>query len=365
MLAALLLMTAPSFAGSCDAQLGKIGSLAPEAAAPAFTALAQCDKKVAEANFVRYLERATEAEALTALVSAAIAAEVWNPVWTALGKITSYDARDEIAQGVGASCTTADKVVPFLKGAYFGLREVDFRQWDDAFAACESEDLWKWVADTIAAPPAKAFDEKYGALLDIYVKHAHADALVALAAGAEKAATNNGPYDALVRKMGEAGRADPGKLTEALVALASKVPVEKARGVAATLATAGSEDAAASLLPIIYADRKQAGGFLYGAVSVEAGTCDGKKTAFVHYAAVTEPGTRWTVLDDLESPLRAFKPRLGKDCADVVSPWTVLHSPEPVKAASDAEAWAETVVAKYTADGYATKLQKEKAFALP
>jgi hypothetical protein len=43
----------------------------------------------------------------------------------------------------------------------------------------------------------------------------------------------------------------------------------------------------------------------------------------------------------------------------------VLHSPEPVKSAADAEAYADTVVQKYTTDGYAVKLQKEKGVTLP
>jgi hypothetical protein len=375
MLAALLLSVAPSLAaGPCDAQLAKVGSLAPEAVAPAFTALAACDAKAAETNYVRFLERATDADALVALVNAAIAADVWQPVWVSLGKISSYEARDEIAQRVGESCTSNEKVLPFLKGAYHGLKEVDFRQWDDAYAACASDALWTWVAETVSNPPAKAFDEKFGALLDIYVKHARAAALPALGAGAVKAAGNNGPYDTMLRKMGEAARPamggqpsadDQKKLSEALVDVARKVPADKAKGVAATLASAGAEDAAASLLGTVYADRAQSGGFLYGAVSVEAGTCSGKKTAIVHFATVTEPGKRWTILDDLEGPMTAFKPKLGKECTDVVSPWPVLHSPEPVKSAADAEAYAETVVQKYTTDGYAVKVQKEKGVTLP
>jgi hypothetical protein len=189
-----------------------------------------------------------------------------------------------------------------------------------------------------------------------------------------KAASNNGPYKPLLRRMTEAARPGVGsasneenqkKLAEALVGVGKKVKGDKARDVALALAAAGAESAAASLLPSIFEDRAQSGGgYLYGAASVEAGTCDGKKTAVVHFATVSENGTRWTILDDLEAPMRAFKPKLGKDCTDLVAPWAVIHSPEPVKNAAEAEAFAETIVTKYTGDGYATKLQKEKGVSL-
>ena len=62
----LIVALAASYASAatCDAQLGKIGSLSADAAPGAFADLAKCDRKVAEANFNRYLERATDSLAI-------------------------------------------------------------------------------------------------------------------------------------------------------------------------------------------------------------------------------------------------------------------------------------------------------------
>ncbi len=362
MVTAIALALSPAaYAAPCDAMLAKAGSLAPAAVAPAFVELAKCDRKLAEGNFTTYLKQATDSEALVALFGAAIGAEVWGPVLTSIGNISSYEARDEIAQAVGESCTTQATVVPFLQFSYQRLKSTDFRQWDDAFGACESEGLWTWVEGQIKAPPEKAFDEKFEALVDIYVKHAKDAALPVLGAGAVKAAAA-GPYDMLVRKMGDASR-DQAKLGAAMVDVARQVPADKAKGVASTLAVNGAEDAAASLLPVVFPGLAVGGAYTYGGVSVEAGVCGGKKTAYVHAATVTEPGKRWTIQDDLETPFRAFKPKLGKDCSDVVSPWPVIASPEPVSGSVDA--FVDSVVKKYEGDGYSVKVQKEKAVALP
>lgn len=374
MLPLLLGLLPDAAAASCDAHLNRVGGLSAENVAGAFADLVKCDRKAAEANFNRYLERATDSDAVVALFLTAVDAEVWNPVWAALGKISSYEARDEIAGRVGESCAERPKVVSFLQGAYFGLRDIEFKQWDDAYAACPAEPLWTWMDGQIQAPPAKVFDEKFDALMEIYVGHKKADALPALAAGAAKAAANNGPFDAMLQKMGDSvapslgGRIDPEnqkKLEQAMIDVAKQVPVEKTRAIADQLAMSGSDEAAAQLLPKIYPDRVQGGGsFVYGAAAIEAGDCGGKKQAVIHYALVKEPGKRWNITPALEAPLRGAKPRLGKDCK-VTEPWPVVPSSEPLPSAKDLDAWAEKVAAEREKDGYDVKLQKEKEIGLP
>lgn len=367
------LALSPAHAGSCDAQLAKVGSLAPEVVAGAFKDLVKCDKKLAEGSFMKYLERATDADAVSAFFLVAVETEVWTPVWGALGKISSYEARDEVAQAVGAACEGNPKVTSFLQGAYFGVRDIDFQQWDDAYRACSDPALVDWMAKQISAPPNKMFDEKFNALMEIYVKGQKAGALPALTTGAVKAAKDGGPYDAMLMKISEAVAPDMGqqtnpddqkKLEEALVSVAKQVSVDQARSVANQLANSGADAAAASLLPTIFPDRVQGGGgFLYGALAVEAGECDGKKSAVIHYASVTEPGKRWSLLSALEAPLRASKAKLGK-CTAVESPWPVLYSPEPLKASGDVDKWVESVQAEWEKKGYTVKAQKEKPIAL-
>ena len=90
----------------------------------------------------------------------------------------------------------------------------------------------------------------------------------------------------------------------------------------------------------------------------------GKKTAVLHYATVTEPGRRWSILGDLEAPMRALKGKL-KGCT-VDSPWAVLHSPEPVKSAAEAQAWMDGVLKEWAEShkDYKVSVQKEKSVAL-
>lgn len=360
-------------AGSCDALLAKVSSLPAEGVGAAFTDLSKCDRKIAEANFLKYLEKATDADAAVGLFLAAVDADVWNPVWGALSKITSYEARDEVAERVGGACADHPKVVSFLEGAYFGLRDIEFQQWDDGFRACSDPGLASWMEKQVAAPPNKMFDEKFNALMDIYVKARGVEALPALTTGAVKAAKDGGPFDPMLMKMGEAvapklgqqtSADDQKKLEDALVNVAKQVPADKARSVANQLANAGADGAAALLLPTLFPDRVQSGGgFLYGAVVVEAGECDGKKSAFLHYATVTEPGKRWSLGPAIEAPLRASKAKLGK-CTNVESPWPVIYTPEPVKSTADVDKWVETLQADWEKKGYAVKTQKEKAVAL-
>lgn len=366
----LLLTVAPASAANCESQLGAIGGLTPETVAGAYEALVRCSAPVAESNFNRFLEKAGDADSLVALAETAIERDTWKPLWGALSKITSYDARDEVARRVGEACSEKPKTVPFLQGAYFGLRDIEFQQWDDAFSACEDEKLWAWMDKQIATPPASTFDSKYDALMGIYVKHKHADAIPALQAGAIKAAAE-GPFDAMLAKMGESvapelgGDPDPesqARFEAALVEVAKGAP-DKARSVASQLANSGSDAAAAQLLPVIFPDRKQSnGGYVYGAAAVEAGDCGGKKTAYIHYATVSESGKRWSILKEIEAPMRALKPK-GKGCT-VDGAWPVVHTPEPMKSGGDADDFAKTLERDWSAKGYEVKLVKEKGFAL-
>ncbi len=373
LLTTLVATLSPALAGSCDALVARIGSLDADAVATAYTALVKCDKKAAEANFDAHVKRATDSDALSALFLNAIDAEVWKPVWPALSKVTSYEARDQVALGVGEACAEHPKVVPFLQGAYFGQRDIEFQQWDDSFRACADPGLAAWVEQQVQAPPDRLFDEKFNTLLEIFVKARKVDSLPALAAGAVKAAAA-GPFDPMIQKMGEAIAPDLGaqvtaddqrKLEEALVSVAKRVAPDKARKVADQLANAGADAAAAELLPTLFPDRVQGGGgFLYGAVAVEAGECGGKKTAYLHFASVTEPGKVWSVVPLIEGPLRATKAKAGKDCTNVGAPWPIITSPEPQKSASEIEKWVATIQAEWERKGYAVKTQKERGLAL-
>ena len=370
MLIALVSFLSPAHAG-CDAQVTAIATLAPESVAPAYTSLMACDAKIAESKFLNFLEKAKDTDAVTALVQVAIDGSVWSPAWTALSKIPDYDARDEVAGNIGGTCGEHPKTVTFLQGAY-ALRDVEFKQWGDAYEACGDSKLWDWVAGKVKSPPPKEFDEKYIGIANLYAKKQKNAAIPVLSGAAITAASNGGPFTSLLGVMrnavapglGQDMSPDDQKLLEAaLVDIAQHTGVDQARAVANELANSGAEAAAASLLPTLYPDRVQAGGkFLYGAASVEAGTCSGKKSAVIHYSTLTEGGTHWSILAEIEAPMRAVKAKL-KGCT-VETPWPVIHTEEPLKSSSESESWAEERSKEWESKGYEVKLQKEKDSSL-
>ena len=368
---ALSLLLPTAHAGKCDSLLARAEKDKGAALAAAYGKLAACDKELAENHYKRFMASANDVESLVQLSAAAIDAEVWNPVWQQLDNISDYDVRDQVAEQIGSACASNDKIVPFLQGAYFGLKDIKFQQWSRAYEACDAEALATWLDGQVAKPPQRAYDEKFSALMTAYVDKKKAAALPTLAASAI-AAAEAGPYDAILMKMDEAVATDLGAelttedrqaLESALIEVARAVSPDKARAVADRLATAGSQSAAAKLLPTIYPDRVQDGAFLYGAASVEAGECKGVKTAILHVAEITEPGRRWLILEDSEAPMRAFKPKLKK-CDAETGDWPVSVTPEPVASGKEIDAWAGELEAAWTEKGYEVKTAGEKAIAL-
>lgn len=331
-----------------------------------------CDTKVANQVFTKFMMAAGDADTLVALSMAAIDADIWNPVWEMIGKLSSYDARDEVAERLGMACEYNPKVVGFLQGAYFGLRDIEFSQWDDALVACKAEPFDNWLHDQVKNPPPKLYDEKWNALSDALVRRLGVDSLPILADGAKVAAGNGGPFESILMKMEMAVAPDLGedmnpehqaKLEESLVAMAQDLPPEQARAIADRLANAGSDNKAAELLPTVYPGRDSAGHYYYGGVSVESGECEGEKIAVLHYAIVADPGIRWIITSAVEGPLRSVKPRLSKCTVDV--PWPVLVSPEPLEAKGDVDDWLDSIVTTWTDKGFQVKTRGEKEIKLP
>lgn len=369
----LLVLAGPASAGPCDATVKKSDTAKGADLVAAYGSLLRCDKKVAEDNFIRFMSSAGDADTLVSLSLTAIDAEVWSPVWGMVGKISSYEARDEVADRVGAACGEHPQVIGFLQGAYFGLRDIDFKQWDDAFLSCENQGLVDWMVQQVESPPDKHYDEKYNTLITVYAKRQRAASLPSLQKAAIKAA-KAGPYDAILTQMEESVAPELGddmsaedrqKLEGALVEVAKKVDPTKAKAVADRLAASGSESAAAKLLPAIYPDRVQSGGsFLYGGISIERADCKGAKTAVLHYAQVTEPGKRWVILEDATGPLRGFKVKLEKCKPESTEPWPIIVSPEPMKDGKELESWVESIQAQWAEKGYEVSLKEEKPVAL-
>ena len=358
---------------SCQYLVRRANASSSSTLARNFTSLAKCSQQEAEASFNGLLPRAKSVDTLVDLSMAAIETEVWTPVWRVLSHdALDYDVRDQVATVIGEKCTENPKIVAFLKGAYFGLRDLEFQQWDDALVACQDSDWGDWLAQQAQTPPSSMFDDKYNALLSVVGTRLKADALPIFTKAAIKAA-DNGPFDAILMQMESAVQPgigepikpeDKARLESSLVEIASNVNRDKARSVADRLANAGAEAAAASLLPSVYPDRvDEDGGFLYGAASIERATCKGEKTAVLHVARVEEPGSRWIILNDVRAPLRALKPRLGK-CDAEGSEWGVSTTPEPVASSKDVDAWVDQLEKQWTDKGYDVSVKKEKTITL-
>ncbi len=369
-LLAALSISNPAHA-ACEKQVAQAEKASGVAVAEAFKGIVACDAKVAKQSFAKVMQNAGDSEALIALSMVAIEAEVWNPVWEMLGKIPDYDARDVVADGIGKQCADNDQVVKFLQGAYFGLRDIDFQQWDDALVSCQSESFDGWVVQTVENPPPKIFDEKYAKVAEVYVARNGVDALTSLARGAQAAAKNGGPFEAILALMDQAVAPelgedmDPGeqkRLEDALVGMANDLPPEQARSVADRLANAGSDRAAAALLPAIYPDRFGGGHFTYGAVAVEAGDCDGTKTAVLHVVEIQENATRYILVDHLTAPMRAIKPKLKKCTAE--GAWPVIATDEPLGGDISLEAFVAGLEASYVDKGYEVSVKSEKSLSL-
>lgn len=363
-----LALPATAQAGRCDGHAAKADTASGPALVEAYRDLVACSADEGQAAFSAFVRSAEEVDTAIALSLVAIDAQAYPPVWGMLEAIRDYGQRTAIARGVGAACGDHPHVLQFLQGAYYGLRDIQFVQWDDALQTCEADPLGAWMKGIVAAPPASSYDEKYSAVMTAWVEQVGPDALPVLQRAAVDAARKGGPFTAIIEHMDRSVQpdglgatipeADRKRLEEALVAVAAEVGPEQAALVADRLFNAGALAAAASLLPRVYPDRVQPGGhLLYGAAAVEQ--CG--QEAVVHWAPVQEPARRWSILADIEEPLQGFKPRLK---CEATRPWPILATAEPVAGEDDVQRWAEARAAEWADKGFQTRTRDEKPIVL-
>ena len=185
------------------------------------------------------------------------------------------------------------------------------------------------------------------------------------------AAAENGPYGDILRATEETVATDFGEdiapedkkaLEDTLLAIAQKVDTQKAKDVAFQLASSGSEEKAAQLLPTIYANYYKNNSFSYAVAAVELGNCSGEKKAVIHFAEVLDKSIRWSIQNEIAEPLRSSKSKLSK--CDSEGDWAILQSPTPVSSGKDIKSWTAEVQEQYASKGYKVKLQKEKKITL-
>lgn len=367
LLASLFAPTAE--AGSCDSFLKKANGAEGAAVVDAWIGMHRCNADEANNAFFEFVKASGDSDTLSALTLAAVDRKSFTAVWNMIEKVPDYEARDDVAYNLGKACADHDQVIPFLQGAFYGLRAIQFSQWKGSLVSCEAPELTDWMKEQVAKPPSASYDDKYTALVNAFVDKVGADALPTLKDAAIAADGNGGPFNSLIEAMdasvqpkgigASVSDADKAKLEENLVAVANEVGPEKAVLVADRLYNSGAEAAAASLLPRIYPDKVQSGGgLLYGVAAIE--NCD--KQAYFHVYEVSEPAKRWSILGDIEEPARGAKKKLK---CDTDGPWTVVATSTPVKDGGEVDAWVTEISGQWEAKGFSVKTKKEKGISLP
>jgi hypothetical protein len=346
---------------ACEAQHKALDDAKGADVPAAFTALATCDTTEAGQVFAEAMRATGDVESLVALTTAALDAGLVEPV-QAMAEQIPASSRTETTTRIGAACSTHAPTLQMLVGLHQAVKDRAYAAWEGGLGACEADALTSMLESAVKAPPPHTFDDKYNTVLAAYAERKGVDALPAMQAAA-KASLKGGPLQMIVEAMQRAvtpeglnaqpSEADRGKLVTALTAVAGDASPEQASAIAGRLVAVGAEDAAVSLLGRIYPDAVQkGGGFVYGVAAVE--TCD--KETVLHWAEVSEPGKRWSVLEAVQGPARAFKARLKCDSGE----WEVRLTNGPVAGSDAVEAWAETVAAEL---GDA-KLREEKGLKL-
>jgi hypothetical protein len=368
-LALLALLAAPiahAENGKCASQVRKAQTAKGTALVGAYESVIACDASAAAAAFPDFMRASGDTETLVGLSLAAMGAEQFTPVWEMAGQIKDYNQRGTVVRAVGAACTDNPSVVDFLTEGYDELSSVAFDKWKPALETCESEALITWMSRAVQAPPSLAYDEKYDAVLQAYVKHQGPASLEAIQAAAITAGTKSGPFTALLEAAGAAiqpaeyGAEVSAEAKEAFAGALSKVAngvgPEQAKLVADRLYNSGFESEAAALLPRVYPDAVKGGRLAYGVAGVE--TCDGE--VILHVAEATDPAARWSIMADVTDAVRAYKPKLKCDSGE----WPVLTSPEPLQGKGAFDTWLGELEATY-ADKGEVKVKAEKGISLP
>lgn len=362
MIGIAVLTFAQTAEAACERELKALEGTQGEAVAGAYGKLAACDAAKAQEAFPAAVKRSGDVESLTELAVVAIGAGNTGAVQGLLELLPQdqYTAREETARAIGSRCGSDPKIEAFVLGLHDALKDRAFVGWAGALRSCDTDAVTQELERLAAAPPARAFDDKYATVVELYARKRGAEALPVLK-GAAAASAKGGPFpvvvDAMVKAVtpegigGEPTAEGKQALVAALSSLADAVNDQDAlRRLANAMVSVKAPDAAGALMPKLYPDRVQSGGgFLYGVAATEA--CG--DAAVVHWAVVQDAGSRWSIAEDVDAAAKGFKPRLKCEAE-----WTVQVTPEPVADSGDVEAWAEGLAD----DG--AKLRAEKRIAL-
>lgn len=365
LLATLSLATA----GSCDTLTAKIPDTPREKLTELYAEVVECSPKVAERSFKDFVRQSGDVGTLVDVALKAIQLEQYPAAWDMLEQLTDYQAREAVAQRVGALCQDQVGVLPFLQGGYIAANDRAFGMWSEAFATCPSDALTQWLLEKVSDPPARTYDDKYSSLLDALIDRLGDKALTPMERAAIASSQRGGPFTTVLEKMRESVQPadiskslsdeDKRRLAEAYLRVGTGgVRPEQAANVADRLYQQGYHQQAASLLKVVYGDRVQSDGTLrYGVAVVEH--CGGQ--AYVHVASVFEPSRRWNIQPDVDPLARSFKQRLK---CDTDEPWPVVVTRSPVATEADVAGHGDEIAKQWADKGLIVKLRAEKPITM-
>ena len=351
-------------AANCQSYVNQAASAKGKNLIQAYEKLAECDKNIAATEFETFMKRANEIDTLSKLANVAVDADIFDPIWKLPGNLADYTQRDDLVRSFGEMCNENAKIISFFQGAYIALNDNDFGYWDVGFTNCTSTEFTTWLESSVKNPPQKSYSDKYNTILKVYTNQSRVNALEALSEAAISG-YENGPFNDILNAMDAAVKpplgqkissSDQEAFNAAMLKVAKTVP-SKAQFVADRLISSGSNDAAAQLLPTLFADRYEGGYFSYVGAAMELADCSGEKTAVIHYNVIKESGKTWGIQSQAEEQKSSWKPKLKK-CTAEQGEWVVLSSPDPIL--KGGEEWLQKVEKQYTDKGYKVSLKKEK-----
>lgn len=309
-----LLLSAPSFAATCDARAltTALNEASPQGAPAAFVALAECDaaaaKKAAATAIPRFISGDAANQGVLAALRVGASAEV--VAWT---RGLQPDDRGSTIAALGAACAKNPPAQTFFLDAAKTMGDAFWNErWYRGLSTCQAPAIQQLLSDQLAKGPSGDASRFHG-LLEVYARNLGAAAvpkLKELAVATKDGEIQNYIVEAFSDAAGvgsEAGMnaeaADAA--VKAIVAVAPQLQpksIDKAR---VALQSLGAERASDELAAVRFAAVKQKeGNFLWGAVVLESAACkNGKTQQVVHVGKVTDPGQTWP--DQLQAKVEA------------------------------------------------------------
>lgn len=353
MLFTMLLALAPNaFADECDARAlqKEAVAAAPVKAAPAFVALANCDKAKAKAVAPKVLPNMLSgSEGNQASVSAIeVGANADLRTWL---NGLEPDQRSRTVAFLGEKCGENESIQGFFAESAQEMGTAFWTErWHRGLAECRAEGIQKLLSDALNDPELSKDRTRLFNVLEVYARNLRGNAVPTLVNLASKT-TDPEELTYLVNAFAdttgigsEAGvdAAVASEVIKSITALGPMLPPQAVEQARITLRALDDEQASASMAKYRWKDRLQDGQYRYAVAITEIATCKNQKTkAALHTAKFTEPGDQWP--DQLQPLLQEkltydWMLQTAETCKGEAE-FIVAMPPEPLESEEAQEQW--------------------------